>query len=313
MRMPPLNALRAFEVAARYQNFSRAAEELHVTQGAVSRHVKLLEQHLGIELFRRRPQGLELTGPGRALLPELSASFERIAQAAKAVVNHDEEIKIISSPTLATRWLIPRLLGFQERYPDFRASVGLFVSDYDEFYKSNSDVGIACFEFASTRPDDLEAVLIRREFLTPVCVPRLRDGNPPLKKPSDLARHALLFSVTDRKTWRRWLRAAEMTDVDFESGQTFSTMEMAVRASASGLGVAMGDLFLLDDDMASGRLVAPFDLVISEDTGYYLFCQRGRFEEPKIAAFRDWIIAEAKVSQQGVPAGSPQPLNAQSQ
>jgi LysR family glycine cleavage system transcriptional activator len=295
MPMPPLNALRAFEAAARYQNFSRAAEELHVTQGAVSRHVKLLEQHLGIELFRRRPQGLELTAPGRALLPELSASFERITQAARAVANQDDEIKILAAPTLATRWLIPRLLGFQERYPAFRASVGLFVSDYDEFYKGNFDVGIACFESASTRPDDLEAVLIRREFLTPVCVPQLRDGDPPLEKPSDLARHALLVALTDRKNWRRWLRAAELTDVDFESGQTFETMEMAVRASVSGLGVAMGDLFLLEDDMASGRLVAPFDLVVSEDTGYYLFCQRGRFEEPKIAAFRDWIIAEAKV------------------
>ncbi len=313
MRLPPLNALRAFEAAGRYQNFSRAAEELHVTQGAVSRHVKLLEQHLGIDLFRRRPQGLELTGPGRALLPELSASFERIIQATKAVTNQDDEIKILSAPTLATRWLIPRLLGFQERYPDFRASVGLFVSGYDEFYKGNFDVGIDCFEYASLRPTDLEGVLIRREALTPVCAPRLRDGDPPLARPSDLARHALLHPYTDRKDWRKWLRAAELTDVDVESGQTFETMEMAVRAAVGGLGVAMGDLLLVEDDLASGQLVAPFDLVVSEDTGYYLFCPRGRFRERKIAAFRDWIIAEAKASEQGVPAVPPQPLNAQPQ
>ncbi len=304
MRMPPLNALRAFEAAARYQNFSRAAEELHVTQGAVSRHVKILEQHLGIELFRRRPQGLVLTGPGRALLPELSASFERIAQATKAVTNQDEEIRIISAPTLTTRWLIPRLSGFQERYPEFRTSVGLFLKSYDEFFKGNFDVGIDCFESASLRPTDMEAVLIRREVLAPICAPRLLEGDPPLTQPSDLARHVLLHPLEDRQDWRKWLRAAELTEVDVESGQTFETMEMAVRAAVGGLGVAIGDLLLVEDELASGQLVVPFDLVVSEDTGYYLFCQRGRFQDPKIAAFRDWIIAEAKASEQGVPAAA---------
>ena len=294
MRMPPLNALRAFEAAGRYENFSRAAEELHVTQGAVSRHVKLLEQHLGIDLFRRRPQGLELTARGRALLPELSASFERITQAAKAVTNQDGEIRILCAPTFATRWLIPRLLDFQERYPDFRASVGLFLASYDEFYKGSFDVGIDCFEFASLRPTDLEGVLIRREALTPVCAPRLLDGDPPLAQPSDLARHVLLHPYMDRQDWRKWLRAAGLAEVDIESGQTFETLEMAARAAVGGLGIAMGDLLLVQDDLESGQLVAPFDLVVSEDTGYYLFCPRGRFKEPKIAAFRDWIIAEAK-------------------
>jgi LysR family glycine cleavage system transcriptional activator len=296
MRMPPLNALRAFEAAARYQNFSRAAEELHVTQGAVSRHVKLLEQHLGIELFRRRPQGLELTAPGRVLLPELSASFERIARAAESVASQDAEIKITSATTIATRWLIPRLLGFQQRHPELRASVGLFLSGYDDFYKGNFDVGIDCFETAMTRPADLEAVLIRREALTPVCAPQLLDGDSPLTKPADLIHHTLLHPYTDRMDWRKWLRAAELTDVDAESGQIFETLEMAVRAAVGGLGVAMGDLLLVQDELASGKLVAPFDLVVSEDTGYYLFCQRGRFKEPKIAAFRDWILSEAQTS-----------------
>jgi LysR family glycine cleavage system transcriptional activator len=198
MPMPPLNALRAFEAAGRYENFSRAAEELHVTQGAVSRHVKLLEQHLGIELFRRRPQGLELTGPGRALLPELSASFERITQAAKAVTNQDGEIGVFSTaPTIVTRWLVP--------------------------------IGLDCFEGAKTRPGGFDSVLFRREALTPVCSPRLLDGNQPLEKPSDLANYVLLHPDVDFYDWRKWLRAAQLGEVDVGSGQTFESMEMAVR------------------------------------------------------------------------------------
>lgn len=312
--MPPLNALRAFEAAARYENFSRAAEELHVTQGAVSRHVKLLEQHLGVELFRRRPQGLELTGPGRAFLPELSASFERIAQAAKAVANQDGEIGVFSTaPTIVTRWLVPHLMGFQERYPEYRVNIGLAHGDYDGFYKGNFDIGLDCFEGAKTRPGGFDSVLFRREALTPVCSPRLLDSDQPLEKPSDLANHVLLHPDVDFYDWRKWLHAAQLVEVDMGSGQTFESMEMAVRAAVGGFGVTMADLLLVQDELESGQLVAPFDLVVSEDTGYYLFCQRGRFEEPKIAAFRDWIIAEAKASAQGAPAGSPQPLNAQSQ
>lgn len=298
MRMPPLNALRAFEAAARYQNFSRAAEELHVTQGAVSRHVKLLEQHLGIELFRRRPQGLELTEPGRALLPELSASFERIAQAARSVANQDHEIGLFSAaPTIVTRWLVPHLLTFQERYPQYRVNIGLAHGTYDGFYKGNFDIGLDCFEGAKSRPGGFDSILFRREALTPVCSPRLLDRDPPLTQPSDVARHVLLHPDTDPTDWRKWLRAADLTEIDVESGQTFESMEMAVRAAVGGLGVAIADLLLVQDELASGQLVAPFDLVVSEDTGYYLFCQPGRFEEPKIAAFRDWIIAEAQASE----------------
>lgn len=294
MHLPPLNALRAFEAAGRYQNFSRAADELNVTQGAVSRHVKLLEEHLGVALFRRRAQGLELTEQGRALLPEVSASFERLAQAAGKAAHEDHVIRIIVPLTLATRWLIPRLSHFQERYPDLHVSTGLFIKNYDEFYKGNFDIGIDTFEQGRLRPSDFEAVLLRREALTPVCSPALLNRDPPLAKPSDLAQQVLLHPLEDRQDWRKWLRTARLAEVDVESGEVFQTMEMALRAAVGGLGVAIGDLLLIEDELVSGQLVAPFDLVLSEETGYFLFCRRARFREPKLAAFRDWLIADAE-------------------
>ena len=124
-RLPPLNALRAFEVAARHQNFSRAATELHVTQGAVSRQVKLLEEYLGLELFHRRPQGLDLTERGGALLPEISESLERIARITQKIAFQDQSLKVLAAPTLGVRWLVPRLLRFKDIHPELNVSVGV--------------------------------------------------------------------------------------------------------------------------------------------------------------------------------------------
>ena len=126
MRLPPLNALRAFEAAARHESFVGAAAELHVSQGAISRHVKLLEARLGVALFHRRAQGIELTGAGRTLLPELTASFERMARALGRLTQADREIRVIAAPTFAMRWLVPRLRHFRDLHPELRVSVGIF-------------------------------------------------------------------------------------------------------------------------------------------------------------------------------------------
>ena len=141
MRLPPLNALRAFEAAARHTSFARAADELHVTQGAISRHVKLLEEHLGVALFRRLPQGIVATEAGQQLLPELSAAFERIGRAAGRTADTGRELRVLAAPSFASRWLVPHLPGYQSRHPDRRITLGLFLQRHDTFAGSGFDVG----------------------------------------------------------------------------------------------------------------------------------------------------------------------------
>ena len=211
MRLPPLNALRAFEAAARHQSFARAADELNVTQGAISRHVKLLEGQLGVALFRRQPRGVELTTQGRALLPELTASFERIARAARQSAESDRELRVACQPTLATRWLVRRLPGFQQARPEMRVSLGLMCG-YDDFFRGGYDLGIVCHEAYLGQPAGLEAVLLRREAMAPVCAPAALTGAGALDRPEGLARHTLLHPHADRQDWRKWLRAAGLPE-----------------------------------------------------------------------------------------------------
>ena len=293
MRLPPLNAVRAFEVAARYENFSRAAAELHVTQGAVSRHVKVLEDFLGMQLFRRHPQGVELTEAGRRLLPELTAAFDRIARAMHRASMDDNEIKIISEPTFAARWLIPHLQRFHQEFPDLRVGTGLYKTSHDEFFEGNFDLGIEQAIANVVRPAELEARLLRHEALTPVCAPRLLQESPALTTPHELEHHRLLHPSMDGWDWRKWFSAAGINPNVAEQGEFFETSEMAIRGAVAGMGITVGDLFLIQDELNAGQLVTPFELVVSDGTGYFLVTEKGRFDEPKIKLFVDWILQEA--------------------
>jgi len=290
MRLPSLNALRAFEAAARHRSFVRAADELHVTQGAVSRHVKLLESELGVTLFKRNPHGVELTSQGKALLPELTASFDRIARAARLVRESDRDLRVACAPTLAGRWLVRRLSRFLESQSGARITLA-HMCDYDDFFRGEFDVGITDCETTGHQPQGLKSVLLRREAMTPVCAPALLEKFPALRRPAGLDSRMLLHPV-NRRDWRNWLRAAGLPSEMADDGQVFENLEMATSAATGGLGIAMLDLYLISDELVSGRLIAPFDLVLSEDTGYFVFAQENRFAEPKIAAFLDWIRAE---------------------
>ena len=202
---------------------------------------------------------------------------------------------MICSPTFAYRWLIPRLSDFRVADPSKTVSVGILRSSYEEFYKGAYDIGIACFESAVDWPDDLHAEWAVPEEMTALCAPALLHGTNALKTPSDLRHHLLLHAVLGRHDWRRWLEAVGAADVvDYRQGQSYETGEMAVRAAAEGLGVAMMDRRLVKDELASGALVAPFDHVMTDGTGYYLFYERKRSEDPAIIAFRDWLLREAR-------------------
>lgn len=294
MRLPPLNALRAFEAAARQESFARAAQELHVSQGAISRHVKLLEARLGVALFRRHPQGIELTGPGRALLPELTAALERIARAVGRVTQAEREIRVIAAPTFAMRWLVPRLPRFRDLHPDLRVSVGIFRQGFEDMREGGYDIGINSMDGDFVPPAEIERLLLRPEALTPICAPSLlTQPSPPLAVPADLARHTLLHASADRIDWRRWAAFAGVADLDVEGGLVFATMEMALGAAIGGLGVTVGDLYLVQEELAEGSVVAPFDLVLSEGTGYFLLLEPGWRQQLRLRALCDWLMAES--------------------
>jgi len=298
MNLPPLNALRAFEAAARHESFSSAANELHVSPGAVSRHVKLLEEHLGVILFRRRPRGLVLTETGRKLLPEITASFEKIVEATSELVAHHDKLKVMAPTTLGMRWVVPRLQRFRDRHPEIFVNVGTYHEGWEPFYEGNFDAGICCYEFNFNMPADLTSVFVRKEALAPVCAPSLLEGPDPLLLPRDIAKHDLLHVTPDYSDWRKWLDAAGVLDaVDVKSGQTFDSMELAVQAAMAGLGVTTADLHFYKKELAAGQLVIPFDIILTEETGYFLFCQKGRLDEPAIVAFKDWLIHEAAVDE----------------
>lgn len=294
-RLPPPNALRAFEAAGRHQSFARAADELSVTQGAISRQVRILEEHLGVALFRRHPQGVALTNQGRSLLPELTAAVERIQRVARQISLSDGELRVAASPTFASRWLVRRLPAFLARHPSVRVTMGL-MSGWEDLRRGGYDFGITTRGCLGTVPDALALVDLRAEALAPVCAPALLERDPPLHSPADLERHVLLHPTSDRQDWLLWLSAAGLPAVWAERGQVFATLDLATSAAAGGLGVAMADLHLVETELAEGRLIAPFALVVRQGTGYVLATEAGRLDEPRVAVFKDWLLSELATS-----------------
>ena len=294
MRLPPLNALRAFEAAARHGGFTGAADELFVSRGAVSRHVKLLEEHLGVPLFRRLPQGVELTEAGRRLLPTLSDSFAAIENRIRDVTERRGDLRIICTPTMSIRWLIPKLGDFHARHPDIRVQLNTIYNVWEEGYDGGYDLALDC-----------EVVLGRKDIMTqplfpmavvPACAPSLLEGPIPLKQPEDLARFTLLQETPNHHDWTEWQRVFKVPGLDPASGEMFPNLDMAVRVALMGRGIVMGDLVLTREEFETGQLVKPFpEMVCMTDWGD--FALRGRVEtwdDPKVVAFRDWAAEMAE-------------------
>jgi LysR family glycine cleavage system transcriptional activator len=207
MKLPPLNALRAFEAAARHNSFAKAAEEMRISPGAISRQVRILEQHLSLTLFDRKAQGLGLTEVGRQLLPEITEAFRRINTAAMRATITSNEIRVVAATTFAIRWLIPRLTEFQELYPGIRVSTGLCM-DCEHFSEGSYDVGIIQTWWLDEIATNVETHLLRYERLTPVCSPAYAKRSPKLRRASDLRGKQLLHTI-DTKDWTAWLAAAD--------------------------------------------------------------------------------------------------------
>lgn len=291
VRVPPLTHLQAFEAAARHRSFSRAADELNVTQGAISHRIKALEEMLGRPLFRRTGRGIALTEIGEAYLPVVREAFDRLAEGTVRLfaAGGTRTLTVTLLPTFAMQWLIPRLGGFHAAHPD--AEVHLITTDrVVDLSREDVDVGIRSGRGAwpGLRTDRLFG-----EDLVPVCSPALRDGPEPLAAPADLARHTLLHSSDDEDDWRLWLEAAGVEGVEPYGGQWFDNMALALSAAYAGLGVAVAPHAYVADDIAEGWLVTPFDFTYDFEDAVYLVCPEATAERPKIITFREWLLAEA--------------------
>ena len=290
-RLPPLNALRAFEAAARHLSFTKAADELNVTQAAISHQVKALEERLGVVLFRRLNRALLLTDAGQGFLPPLREAFDRMAAATERLRVDDSRgvLTLTTLPSIAARWLVPRLGRFREAHPDIdlRIDASQHLTD---FVRENVDIAL---RYGGGEWDGMRADRLMTEDFFPVCSPRLLDLDPPLREPADILHHTLLHdnSPTD---WTMWFLAAGIEGGDPTRGPAFTDSSLVLQAAAEGQGVALGRGVLAAADLEAGRLVRPFDLSLEAKYAYYLVCPRATAESPKIASFRAWLLAETK-------------------
>ncbi|MEM1272864.1 MAG: LysR substrate-binding domain-containing protein [Pseudomonadota bacterium] len=292
--MPPMNALRAFEAAARHGGYIGAAAELHVTRGAISRHVKLLEADLGVQLFDRGANGVTLTPAGREFLPVLTDAFERIGYAARALSGSGDELRLICPPSLSIRWLIPRLDRFRAAHPDIRVALTTdFYSDRG-FDAAQFDIGLSV-EYPPGRAQDIAVAPLFPIHLSPACSPEFAKSIPHVKTPADLASIRLLHERPSHFDWEVWVNAFEVAGLDLSQGEAFLNFDLAARAATLGAGVVMADLALCHDELALGTLVLLFpDLVCAPLEGRYaLIGPKARWNSPNVAAFRAWAAAEA--------------------
>lgn len=291
--LPPLNALKAFDAAARHLSLTRAAEELHVTHGAVSRQVKELESFLGRNLFERLPRGLELTDHGRLLAYTTSRLFDDLRKTVRGLqaVSRPEVITVSTVPSLAARWLVPRLAAFQARWPgrEIRVSTSKQLVD---FRRDGVDVALR-YGRGGWRGVYYERLFSPREF--PVCSPALLEGARPLRKPGDLANFTLIHDMSFGN-WSQWLAAAGVSDIDPRKGILLEDMNVALQAAIEGQGVVLASLPLVHADLRAGRLVRPFAVDIPVELSFYLVCEAGNERSPELLPFLDWLREEASVT-----------------
>ena len=294
-RLPPLNALRAFESAARHLNFSRAADELSVTPGAVSQQIQNLEDYVGVALFKRTPKGLLLTDPAQTALPALREAFDRLAEAASMLTAavDGRRLTVSVAPSFAAKWLVPRLGKFEALHPqvDVWVSAGMEVVDF-----ASGEVDLA-IRYGAGRYAGLEVTRLMQETVLAVASPQLLETNP-LNELADLAGHVLLHDGSPDADescpdWTMWLAARGVKGVDGARGPRFNQSSLVIEAAVGGRGVALAKRTLAQADIDAGRLVAPFQIATAVDFAYYVVHPKAKGRLPQVKAFVAWLLAEA--------------------
>jgi LysR family glycine cleavage system transcriptional activator len=286
-RLPPLNALRAFEAAARHLSVKHAADELCVTPGAVSQMLKMLELHLGVTLFRRVNRGIFLTDAGQLYLPPIRNAFRQITEATRRVAaSPDTGILTVSvTPFFATAWLVPRLKSFQDAHPgtDLRIVTGNTLAD---FTRDGVDVAVrhGLGHYPGLHSERIVAVEI-----VPVAAPALVATVGMPDGPAGLTAWPLVHDA-ERKGWQLWFQAQGIVDVAAPRGASFDDPSLLVQAVLAGQGAGLLPAAMVASDIAAGRLTRLADVALLEDFAYYLVYPQASPEPAKVAAFRNWIV-----------------------
>jgi LysR family glycine cleavage system transcriptional activator len=289
-RLPSLNGLRAFEAAARHLSFTNAAAELNVTQTAISHQIRRLEDELGIRLFLRQNRALALTSQARDYLPGVRAAFNdlRLATDRLQRKGNDRVLTISTLASLAAKWLMPKLSTFQAAHPD----IDVRITTSNSLVDFNTGDVDAAIRYGRGQWPGLRADWLTADQVFPVCSPTLLAGERPLRSPADLAHHTLLHSSGYDDDWRLWLTAAGLSaDIAKQPSLSFDMIFMTLQAAIDGLGVAITRTTYVEGDLAKGRLVVPFQIRLPADAGFYLVAPEAAAETPKLAAFRQWLLA----------------------
>lgn len=295
----PFASLRVFEAVVRSRGFRRAAEDLGMTQSAVSQHIRRLEEWLGRSLLIRGPRHSIPTAEGLRLNEAITSGLDLITEACSAIRDkssrHQQPLMISTLPGFALKWLFPRLIHFDQSHPDIPISI---LTDSIPTDFTNDQVTLA-IRYGLGRYRGLHVERLFGETLFPVCAPSLLDRGPPLKHVSDLAHHTILvddFAKIRGKgpSWEAWLKATG-TDLEIElNARRFGQANMVVQAAVEGLGVAIGREPLVIDELNAGRLVRPFPIIAPSDFAYYLVCPEDRLRDARVVAFRDWLVEQAE-------------------
>lgn len=293
-RFPPLNALKAFEAAARHLSFTKAAEELFVTQAAVSHQIKALEDFLSIKLFIRKNRSLLLSEEGQSYYYEIKDVFQNLLDATERLQARGEKgvLTVAVPPSFASQWLVPRISLFSQQNRDI--DVRIQAVDYDQGFLSD-DIDIAIY-FGLGRWSGVHADKLHTEYRTPVCSPMLFQSDKPLTELADLKHHQLLHDFS-REGWQQWIKHFNVPGVTVNQGPIFSHSMLVLQAAALGQGIALADSLLARPEIDSGRLVCPFEEKLISKSAYYMVCHPSQAEQGKIVAFRQWLLQQVSEEQ----------------
>jgi LysR family transcriptional regulator, glycine cleavage system transcriptional activator len=291
-KLPPLNALRAFEVAARSENFTQAAKSLNVSQGAVSRHIAQLEAFLGLRLFVRNQRDVKLTPQGEDYAQVIAEAFDRIELATQVSRRQklNSVVRIRLFPTVAMKWLVGRLARFHALHPSINVQVTIANDLVDV---SAEEVDFTIQTPAIPKPGVRYDTLFPIELL-PVCSRAELNRHPPVHDPRELLDRTLLHSMKRRHDWRTWFDAANVAPGSLREGLSFGNSSLAYQAAIDGLGVAIAHLELIQDDLNAGRLLVLHPLVVRTPDSYRLVGRESENGRPEVAKFRDWLLSETR-------------------